>query len=218
MTSNDENKLIDDNELMDDEKSGISEEGDQRYSERPGLAGPMNLLVCIQFIRISHCKATNKPNNIDLDNIIEILSTNNADIDDEIDRLQKLATEYLFNFYICIIDENEKRFYNLNATSVDENQTWHRACLVFDKCNRSFYAFHVRDNNHKCQTIFPTDDTHILRLFEDTVEVYKWPYNFDRKKSISYQDVSMDDTENTSTPPHINYDPGPSKISRSFLL
>ncbi|CAF3699685.1 unnamed protein product [Rotaria sordida] len=136
---------------------------------------------------------------IDTDRIVDWLSMNNTDIDDEIDQLQELAKQYFLNLYICIINQNQKSYYYMDATSVEVNQTWSRACLVFDKNNRSFYAFYVRNNNSKKHTKFSLDDTHILRLFEDSVEAYKWPGNYDTIKEMPDQDISMIDQEKIST-------------------
>ncbi|CAF4309077.1 unnamed protein product, partial [Rotaria magnacalcarata] len=169
MASNDENTVIDDNEIMDDEKAAISEEEDQQKLTWSGLAGPMNLLVCIHFIILSHMNAnTNQPTNITLDSVIDFLLTNNTQIGDEMDELQILAIKYLFNLDICIINQNEKTFYKIDATSMPSNQTWPRAYLVFDKNNRSFYPFYKRENNNnnKIQTLFPVNDSHISKLFQ----------------------------------------------------
>ncbi|CAF4842062.1 unnamed protein product [Rotaria sp. Silwood1] len=204
MASKNENILSNSTEPMDDDKSSIPAEENQQYSERPrpGLAGPMNLSVCIGFILMCH---TNTPSDehfsVDTNRIVDMLSTNNADIDDEIDRLQEFANQNLLNLYTCIINQNEKRFYNMNATSVEENQTWSRVCLVFDKNNHSFYVFYVRDNNEKNHTMFSMDDTHILKLFENSVEVYTWPGDFATVKQISDQDISMTDEGKISTSP-----------------
>ncbi|CAF2898072.1 unnamed protein product [Rotaria sp. Silwood2] len=196
MASKNKNPLSDGAKLPDDEKSSIPTEEDQQYSERTGLAGPMNLLVCIGFIIMCHTNATSDEHfSVDTDKIVDMLSTNNADIDDEIDQLEELAKRNLLNFYTCIINQNEKSFYYMNATSVEENQTWSRACLVFDKNYRSFYVFYVRDNNQKNHTMFSMNDKHILKLFEDSVEVYKWPGDFDTIKQMSDQDISMSDEE-----------------------
>ncbi|CAF4546692.1 unnamed protein product, partial [Rotaria magnacalcarata] len=169
MASNDENTMIDDNEKMDDEKSSIPEEEGQENLEWSGLAGPMNSLVCVYFIILSRTNAdTSQPINVDLDSIINFLSTNDTQIGDEMDELQILAIKFLFNLDICIINQNEKTFYKIDATSMPSNQTWPRAYIVFDKNNRSFYPFYKRENNNnnKIQTLFPVNDSHISKLFQ----------------------------------------------------
>ncbi|CAF1182883.1 unnamed protein product [Rotaria sordida] len=105
---------------MDDEKSSVPEEESQQYSERPGLAGPMNWFVCIQFILMTDSNTElSKRRYIDTDRIVDWLSMNNTDIDDEIDQLQELAKQYFLNLYICIINQNQKSYYYMDATSVE---------------------------------------------------------------------------------------------------
>ncbi|CAF1208275.1 unnamed protein product [Rotaria sordida] len=120
MASKDENRLSDGTEPMDDEKSSVPEEESQQYSERPGLAGPMNWFVCIQFILMTGSNTElSKRRYIDTDRIVDWLSMNNTDIDDEIDQLQELAKQYFLNLYICIINQNQKSYYYMDATSVE---------------------------------------------------------------------------------------------------
>ncbi|CAF1344385.1 unnamed protein product [Rotaria magnacalcarata] len=170
---------------------------------RSGLAGPMNWLVCVYFIALSHINAdTNQPINVNLDSVIDFLSTSNAEIGDEIDKLQELAIICFFNLDICIINQNEKKFYNIDATSIPNNQNWPRVYLVFDKNNRSFYPFYKRDSNenNKIQTIFPVNDTHIFKLFQDSVEIYKWPCcQINTMQNMSHEDISMSDQESSTT-------------------
>ncbi|CAF3355495.1 unnamed protein product [Rotaria socialis] len=203
MASNNENTVIDDNETMDDEKSSIPEEEGQENLELSGLAGPMNFLVCVYFIILSHINAdTNQPINVNLDSVIDFLSTSNAEIGDEIDKLQELAIKCLFNLDLCIINQNEKKFYNIDATSIPNNQSWPRAYLVFDKNNRSFYPFYKRDSNknNKIQTIFPVNDTHIFKLFQDSVDIYNWPCcQINTVQNMSCEDISMSDQESSTT-------------------
>jgi hypothetical protein len=111
---------------------------------------------------------------VPLNDILEILATNNTDCDDYTDELERFVKEYYINLYICIINQNEKSFYFLNNTSEQESQQWPRAYLVFDKYNRSFYPFYIRDESHKILTTFPTNDTYVLTLFERSVDAYKW--------------------------------------------
>ncbi len=162
------------------------------------MAGPYNSSVCIHFIVLCHISNTAAdPINIDLNyDLLEILSINNIDVDDEMDKLQNLAKKYYFNLYICIINQNEKKFYYLNATSVQENQQWPLACLIYNKRNRSFYPFFIRDNNKKYHTIFPLDDTHTLRLFEDLTDSYNWSDQFHTIQQLSDQDTSVSDEQN----------------------
>jgi len=145
--------------------------------------------------------------NVDLNGILEILSTNNTAFDDEMDELQKFAKDNYLNLYICIINQNEKKYYYLNATSVEGNQQWPRAYLVFDKHNRSFYPFYIRDNNNKDQTIFSTNATHILNLFENSVENYKWPLQAEIIQDTLEQNVATLDQEHVSTT-NVNYNIG----------
>ena len=164
---------------------------------RPDFAGPMNLSVCISFIILGYINATdNEVLCMPLDSVIELLSKSNADIGDEMDQLQKLAQIYFLHLYICIINHNKKGFYFVNPMRTQEDQQQVRSCLVFDKNNRSFYAFYVHDNNQKKQTIFPLDDAHTLRSFEDLVDTYNWPSNINTNKEISHQDIVMTDPEN----------------------
>ncbi len=74
--------------------------------------------------------------------------------------------------------------------------------VAFDKRNRSFYPFYRTDNN-KQHTVFSTDDTSILKLFEKLVDNYNWPGYFQTIQQLSDQDTPMlseqnDEKENTS--------------------
>ncbi len=168
----------------------------------------MALLVCIRFIILSAENAlASIATTVNLDGILEILSTNNAAFDDEMDELQKFAKNNYLNLCICIINQNEKKYYYLNATSVEGYQQWPRAYLVFDKHNRSFYPFYIRDNNNKHQTIFSTNATHILNLFENSVENYKWPLQTEIIQQTLEQNVATLDQENVPTA-NVNYNIG----------
>ena len=178
---------------------------------RSGFAGPMNLLVCIQLIILSHLDATNnKDVSIPINSVIELLSSSNADISDEMGQLQELAQGYVLHLYIFIINHNEKRLYHLNPTRALENQQEICSYLVFDKSNRSFYAFYAHDHIQKRQTIFPLDDTHTLRSFEVLVDAYNWPSDINTNKQISHQDVVMTDSENDAegSVPAADFDDG----------
>jgi len=153
---------------------------------------------------------------VDLDGILEFLSTNNADSDDQLDKLQEFAKKNFLNLYICIINQNEKKFYYLNATSAEGNQQWTRAYLVFDKHNRSFYPFYVRDDNHKNHTVFSTNATHILNLFENSVENYKWPSHPEIIQQALEQNEPTLDQENVSTT-NVHLNIGMHNISTSFI-
>jgi len=187
--------------------------------DRPCLAGPMTLLVCIRFIILCAKKAmaNGRLSADDLDDILEILSTNNAESDDEMDKLQEFAKANLLNLYICVINQNEKKFYYLNATSVEGNQQWPRAYLVFDKHNRSFYPFYTRDNNHKNHTVFLTSATHILNLFKQSVENYEWPIHPEIIRQTFEQNVPTLDQENISTSSGI-FNKGIHNICASFIF
>ncbi len=169
------------------------------------MAGPYNSSVCIHFIILCHIsnEATN-PINVDLDDsLLEILSTNNIDVGDEMSKLQNLAKEYYFNPYICIIDQNEKKIDYLNTIFVQNNEQWSYACLVYDKQNRLFYPFFIRDNNKKYRTTFPMNDTHPLQSFEDLVAC-TWPSYFQTIQQSSI-DQQNDEKENALTN-NVNHD------------
>ncbi len=178
----------------------------------------MALFVCIRFIILSDENAmASKCLYTDLNGILEILSKNNAHFDDDMDELQKFAKTNFLNLYICIINQNEKKFYYLNATSVEGDQQWPRAYLVFDKHNRSFYPFYTRDKNNKHQIIFSTNATHILNLFEKSVENYKWPFQPEIIQQTLEQNVPTLDQENVLTD-NFNYNIGIHNIQTSFIF
>ncbi len=160
------------------------------------MAGPFNSSFSIHSIVL--CDISNKTTDqitvyLD-DGLLQILSTNNINVDDELDKIKNLATKYSFNLYICIIDHNEKKIDYFNTMFEQENSQWHdRAYLVYDKQNRTFYPFFKRDNNEKYYTIFQMDDRHTLSVFEDLV-AETWPsYIFQGDTLI------LDEEENTPT-------------------
>ncbi len=158
---------------------------------RSHFAGPMTLFACIHFIQL--CKTNlmaNERLQMNVDDILEIFSTNSSDFNNELVQLYELAKEYFLNLYICIIEQNGKYFYSLNSVSEQENQELLRAFLVYDKRNRSFYAFY-RDDNNTRYTTFSTDDTFSLESFKNSVDRYNWPGYFGTMQPLSDQDISV---------------------------
>ncbi|CAF4159083.1 unnamed protein product [Rotaria sordida] len=205
MASNEENKLSDDNELMDDERPTIPVEEDQQYSEKSNFLGPVNLFVCKHFIMMSEIIASINDNAGNyLEEVFKIVLSHDTNLDNEITELPAFVDELGINLYICIIDRNDKIFHHLNTSTIQTSQYLHRAYVVFDKSNQKFYPFYVCDMNKKNHTIFSVNDTHILKLFEDSVKGYKWPGEFDTTKQMSDQDIPMVDQGSVSTS-HINY-------------
>ncbi|CAF3877082.1 unnamed protein product [Rotaria sordida] len=205
MASNEENKLSDDNELMDDERPNIPVEEGQQYSKKSNFLGPVNLFVCKHFIMMSEIIASINDNAGNyLEEVFKIVLSHDTNLDNEITELPAFVDELGINLYICIIDRNDKIFHHLNTSTIQTSQYLHRAYVVFDKSNQKFYPFYVCDMNKKNHTIFSVNDTHILKLFEDSVKGYKWPGEFDTTKQMSDQDIPMVDQGSVSTS-HINY-------------
>lgn len=168
------------------------------YIDRPGLAGPLNLFACIQFIRLCQINVTaNEGDGVTLDFILKILSTNSTDFNNEIVQLCKLAEEYSLNLFVCIIDQNRKNFYSLNNASEEEKQKLSRAFLVFDGRNRSFYPFYIHDNSNKQHTTFSSDDKHILELFQGFVNNYNWSGGLKKMQMLPNENITIMDQQNT---------------------
>ncbi len=164
----------------------------------------MTLFACIHFIMLTTIKASVTGYIGDyLVELFAIILSRDTILDDVMNRLQEFANKFALNLHICTIDNNGIQFDERKTTTVNENGTFYRTFLVFDKRYQNFYSFYVCDTNNKNQTVFPMNDTYTLRSFEDLVYSYNWPRDGEAIQQTPGEDSSIvdqhNDEENVST-------------------